>query len=507
MNRSKEYEKLHKLGKEIRILGGVYQLLEWDQETYMPTGASGIRGEQLSVIAGLVHTKKTAKPFKAALEKLINIKTGKITAKNISDEQKASILKMHRDYTKDIALPVSFVEMFASLVSEAMTVWREAKTKQQFGLFLPYLKKIIEMNRKKADLLGFKTHPYDALLDIYEPGITTSKITEIFKGLNVDIRKLLKYIQSVPQVDDSFLYGNFPAKKQLEISQLILRTMGYNFKHGRLDLSVHPFSSSFHPTDSRITTHIHTTALMSCISAALHEGGHSLYEMRLPVEHFGTPLCEPISLGVHESQSRWWETRIGQSKPFWEYFYPILKKKFKGKFDSIPLESFYKGINKTQPSLIRIEADEVTYNLHIILRFELEKALIEGSLKVEELPDAWNQKMQQYFGIMPTNDAEGCLQDIHWSLGSFGYFPTYALGNLYASHLFSAFEKTYPVWKEKVANGELLFIKEWLNETVHKHGRRYDGLELLEMATGKPFSEKAFIDYLNDKYKEIYRAK
>jgi len=315
--------------------------------------------------------------------------------------------------------------------------------------------------------------------------------------------QLLKDIMSKKQTNDTFLFGSFDPQKQLEFSRHLLEKMGFPFSSGRLDLSTHPFSSTLHPTDNRITTRIHPTALMSNILAVLHEGGHALYGMSLPAEHFGTPLGEPISHGIHESQSRWWETRIGKSKPFWSHFYPLLQEYFPENLKNISLDTFYKAINKVEPSFIRIEADEVTYPMHIILRFELEKALIEGSLKVSEIPDAWRAKMKELLGIEPKTDSEGCLQDIHWAMGGFGYFPSYTLGNLYCCSLFSAFEKQHPEWQAHVAKGNLLFIKEWLYHNVHRYGRQYDSIELIEKITGMPFTEKPYSDYLIQKYKDI----
>ena len=330
------------------------------------------------------------------------------------------------------------------------------------------------MSRKKADFLGYQGHPYDALMDQYEPGITTKEVSQIFSSLRKSITELLKEISKVKQIDNNFLHGKFSPDKQLEFAHRILKDIGYGSEYGRLDISSHPFSSAAHPTDSRITTRIHKTSLLSCISVILHEAGHGLYEMGLPKEHYGSPLGDAISLGIHESQSRWWETRIGQSKPFWQHYLPLLKDQFKGKLDKISLDLFYKAINKVEPSLIRVEADEVTYPLHVILRFEIECALIEGSLNLREIPEAWNAKMKELLGIVPSTNTEGCLQDIHWSMGGFGYFPTYTLGNIYASQLFESFAKKYPAWENKVASGDFHFITHWLHEAIHKHGRRYE---------------------------------
>lgn len=506
-NSQKDYKKLHEISRYAKTLGGISSLLEWDHETYMPPGAADIRAEQLKVLAGLIHKERTSKKFATALGKLMDVKTGKISAKNLKDEQKAALKQWRRDYLHDNALPQTFVKDFAQLASKAQLVWRSAKNENDFNLFAPYLEKIVTMSRKKADYLGYQDNPYDALLDLYEPEATFKDIKTEFTNLKKNITALLKKIMSAKQIDDTFLQGTFDHDKQLKFGHLILDAMGYDKTHGRLDISTHPFSSSCHPTDSRITTRIHPTSLISNISVILHEGGHSLYEMGLPTEEYGSPLGEAISLGVHESQSRWWETRIGQSKAFWQYYLPLLKKEFKGPLEKIELDSFYKGINKVEPSFIRVEADEVTYPLHVILRFELEAALIEGSLRVKDIPEAWNAKMKELLGITPKNNAEGCLQDVHWSMGGLGYFPTYTLGNMYAAHLFMPFEKAHPDWQKRVVKGELRFIKDWLHTNVYQHGRRYTSKELLNLATGKPFSADAYIDYLNKKYTDVYKLK
>ncbi|MEI8125355.1 MAG: carboxypeptidase M32 [Parachlamydiaceae bacterium] len=501
----KDYDNLYELGLHIQTLTGVSQLLEWDQETYMPPGAAGIRASQVETLSGIIHEAKTGKKFTALLDKLIDIKTGVVKGKGLSSEQNAALREWRRDYIKEKALPKKFVTELAKLTSQSILAWREAKQHNTFHTFAPYLKRLVELERKKAEFIGYQDHPYDALLDLYEPGATTKAVGTLFASLKKSINLLLKKIDSAKQVDDSFLHGKFSTDKQLAFSNKLLKDVGYNFDHGRLDISAHPFSSAPHPTDSRITTRIHPTSLINCISTVLHEVGHALYEMGLPTAHYGSPLGSAVSLGIHESQSRWWETRIGQSKAFWKHYLPLLKKEFPGKIDSASLDTFYKGVNKVEPSFIRVDADEVTYPLHVILRFELEKALIEGSLKAEDVPDAWNKKMKELLGVVPSKDSEGCLQDIHWAMGGFGYFPTYTLGNLYAAHLFEAFSKKHPDWEKRVAAGELRFITEWLHEAIHKHGRRYSSDELLKMATGKKFSADAYVRYLEKKYAEVYK--
>lgn len=507
MTAQSKYDKVKDLSHHFHVLSGISSLLDWDQETHMPPGAAEIRSEQLKTLAGMIHNEKTGAPFRKALGELVDIENGKILAKGLKPEQEAALERWRTDYKKSVALPTSFVEEFAKLTSQAVLGWRDAKEKGKFKDFAPLLTKIVDMQRKKADLIGYEEHPYDALLDAYEPGITTKEISTLFTSTRKEISALLKKILASKQIDDSIIHTKVSAEKQMLLGKKILLDMGYQEANGRVDLSSHPFSSSCHPTDSRITTRIDVNNPISNISVLLHEGGHSLYEMGLPVEHYGTPLCEAQSLGVHESQSRWWETRIGQSSAFWKHYLPLLKSTFKGKYEDLTLSQFYKAINKVSPTFIRVDADEVTYPLHVILRFELEVAMIEGKLKVKDLPEAWNAKMQELLQITPPNDAKGCLQDIHWAMGAFGYFPTYTLGNMYAAHLFEKFEKVQPQWEAKVAKGDLAFIREWLHEAIHQHGRRYETKELLKKATGKNFTAAPYIDYLNEKYSKIYGIK
>lgn len=500
----KDYDKLHAIAREARHWQGVSELLAWDQETYMPQEGGEIRGEQIKMLAGLIHKERTGTKFTHSLEKLIDIESGTIKADDLAPNLQAGVKAWHRDYKRETSLPLSFVEDFALLCAESQLVWRTAKKESDFNLFAPFLERIVDMCRKKADLLGYKDHPYDALLDLYEPDMSTKEVDKVFAEIKPAISSLVKSISNTHPIDDSFLFGEFDKAQQMSFSKLLLDGLGYISSRCRLDISTHPFSSSLNPFDHRITTRIDERSLMSNISSVLHEAGHALYEMGLPAEHYGSPLGQAISLGIHESQSRWWETRIGLSKPFWQHYYPFLQHHFKGKLDSIPLETFHRAINKVAPSFIRVEADEVTYPLHVALRFDMEKALIEGSLAVKDVPDAWNSKMQQLLGITPASHAEGCLQDIHWSCGAIGYFPTYALGNIFAAQLFDTFESIYPDWETRVAAGDLLFVRNWLHSSVHTHGRHYGSCELLRNITNKPFSAKPYISYLGSKYTGIY---
>jgi len=492
-------EKLRTLSKEIALLEGTSSLLHWDQETHMPEKAATHRGEQLKVLSGLIHQKKTSSTYRKALNQLIDLETGEILVKGISDEERAALVEWRRDYRIESALPKKFVEEFAKLTSDATVAWRAARTENSFSTFSPFLEKIVKMTRKRIDYLGYKENPYDAMIDLFEPQMTTKEIVKLFTPLREKVTTLLKQILAKPQVDDRFLFGNFDRDKQIAFSHKLLEAMHYDLTRGQLDFSAHPFSSATHPNDARITTRIHPTSLLSNISVILHEAGHALYEMGLPLAQFGTPLAAACSHGIHESQSRLWETRIGKSRPFWHHFLPELKKHFP-QLDAITLDTFYQAINRVEPGFIRVEADEVTYSLHIILRFELELALLDGSLKVKNLPEAWNQKMNELFGITPPSNKEGCLQDIHWALGAFGYFPSYTLGNLYCAHLFEAYTEERPTWEKEITAGQLLPLKEWLGDKVHRFGRRYSSHELLQRAGGKPFTADAYIRYLTTKY-------
>jgi len=500
----KNYNKLFSLSREAETLAGIFRLLEWDQETLMPPGAVKIRSQQRALLAELFHKKKTSKSYHTVLSKLIDIDSGDILATTLTQRQKVALQRWRRDFIKAKALPNRFVKAFAKLTSEAVHCWEQAKSYNDFREFSPMLRRIIDMCRKKADFLGYKHHPYDALIDEFEPDMTTERISNLFNEIRDPITALLRSIVTCKQVDDSCLHGNFSEELQKTFAYSLLKTIGFSMEHGRLDLSVHPFCSSSHPSDCRLTTRIHPHVLHHSILAVIHEAGHSLYEMNLPPEEYGSPLCEAISMGFHESQSRLYETRIGLSQPFWQHFLPKLQDIFKGNLNEISLDTFYRAINKVTPSLIRIEADEVTYPLHVILRFELEKALIEGSAKVNDIPDLWNAKMQQYLGIRPDHDAEGCLQDIHWASGLFGYFPTYTLGNLYAAQLFTSFEAAFPSWKENIARGEFNFVKSWLNDNVHQYGRQYSSEDLLKKITGEHLSSKPYLQYLQTKYNDIY---
>ncbi len=496
---------LKELSTKIQTYHSILSLLHWDQETYMPEGSIAPRSEQIALLSTMIHEEKTGKQFKNLLEKLVHLPSGKPKVKGLSKEQQVILREWHRDFTRATKLPSSFVKTFSQVTSEASQIWATAKKESNFKLFAPFLQKIIDLSREKAAILGFEEHPYDALLEGYEPCMTTKRVDGIFAGLKKELTALLKKIEKAKQTEDHFLHTKVDSETQKSIGEKLLSLLPLEKGYTRLDFSSHPFSTALHPHDSRITTRIIPDLFMSNIFSILHEAGHSMYETGLPLKAWGTPLCEATSLSVHESQSRFWETCIGRSLPFWKSFYPELKKELPKQLKQIPLERFYRAINKVTPSFIRVEADEVTYCLHVILRFELEKQLIQGSLQVADLPEAWNAQVKEIFGMTPPNDAMGCLQDIHWSLGDFGYFPTYALGNLLAAHFFTAFIKKHPDWEERIAAGDLHFVKTWLKNNIHKWGKTYNAEQLAKKVAGKPFDESAYCAYLKNKYRTIYK--
>lgn len=493
-----KYTKLNSLSSRAHTLQGIASLLSWDQETYMPEKAAPVRAKQCELLAELSHNAKTGIEFEEALNDVIDIENGTIKENDLNEPQKAAARIYRKDFVRDKKLPTAFVQEFALVTSEAIFIWQKAKKDNDFALFEPSLNKIVTLVRKKTDFLGFDDHPYDALLEEYEPGCTTAEVGSLFTKVRESLVPLLKQINLQKEPTDYLIPAS--SKEQLDLCKDLLKIIGYDFTCGRIDLSSHPFSSSYHPYDSRITTRTESNGVLIQILTTLHEAGHSFYDMGRPIEQQGTPLGDAISYGIHESQSRLWETRIGRSLPFWQFFYPILQKRFEKELKDVPLASFYKKVNIVKPTLIRTDADELTYPLHVILRFEIEKELVTGTLAVKDLPERWKAGMKELLGIEPQTDSTGCLQDIHWSMGGLGYFPTYSLGNIYAAQMFETFSQNIPDWETKVQNGQFQFIKDWLSNAVWQHGRRYNGKELIKEITGKALSPQPFIDYVTTKY-------
>ncbi len=501
----KQYREVVSLSKEIQLMTSIDSLLEWDKETYMPEQGIRIRSLQKEYLAKILYEKKTSKGFQEALSKLIDLESGKVLTDALDPAKVAALQRWRRDFIQDSKLDRDFVSELARITSEAAHAWQQAKRQNAYSIFLPHLEKIIEKNCILAEKLGYDQHPYDALIDIYEPEMTTAEVKSLFEQLKPFLIELIAISNKHDFSEKGFIHGDFARELQLDFGKKLINDMGLADDFCRIDRSTHPFCLSLHPKDVRITSHAHCKNMMSNIFTHLHEGGHALYEANLSEEHFGTPLAQSVSSGIHESQSRFWEAIIGHSQPFWEFYFPKLQSLFPDQLASVSLQSFYQTIHRVKPSLIRVHADEVTYCLHIILRFEMELDLISGKLKAKDVPEVWNHKMQQIFGIAPSSDAEGCLQDIHWAIGAFGYFPTYALGNIYSGQLFQALKKDHPDWSQQIGNGNLTFLKTWLCENIYRHGRRYSAKELIQKVSGKELSTIDYMSYLSEKYRKIYR--
>jgi carboxypeptidase Taq len=493
---------------EIQRINSAASVLSWDQETYMPAGGGVARAEQIATLQGVAHQKFISSETEHLLGTYLDLQSGLPLEKDgeLWDESSRAMLReVWRDYSRARKLPSDFVMRLSRECSLAQQVWVEAKAQNSYKSFLPNLRKVLSLKREEAQHLGFQDSPYNALLDVYEPGSTIAALRPLFTQLKMQLVPLLKKIQhSTVQIDDGFLYHAYDQARQMEFGRLILIAMGYDFEKGRLDLSAHPFTTSFHPSDVRVTTRVQEYDLLSCLFSCIHEGGHGLYDQGLDPTHYGTPLGESVSLGIHESQSRMWENCVGRSRAFWRFFYPILQATFHHQLRAVEVEQFYKVINRVKPSFIRAEADELTYNLHIMLRFEIEQDLIEGKTNPEELPEIWNHKMKAYLGIVPSNDGEGVLQDVHWSMGAFGYFPTYTLGNLYAVQFYDQAKLEIPNIEDEIAAGQLMVLRRWLSQKIHRWGRMFIPDHLAQRVTGVSLSPDPFLRYIERKYTDLY---
>ena len=494
---------------EIQRINSAASLLAWDQETYMPAGGGEARAEQISTLQGIAHQKLISPTIERLLASWVDPATGEIREDPGDgwDEPTRSLLReVWRDFSRARKLPSDFVVRLSRECSLAQQVWTEAKEKNAFSKFLPNLRIVLALKQQEAEYLGYRDSPYNALLDVYEPDCTIAALRPLFARIKERLVPLLQQIQqSEVQVDDTMLFHTFDQARQLEFGRLVLIAMGYDFERGRLDLSAHPFTTSFHPTDVRVTTRVHEHDLQSCLFSCIHEGGHGLYDQGLDPRYFGTPLGDSVSLGIHESQSRMWENCVGRSRAFWRFFYPMLQQTFHHQLRGLDEEQFYAAINRVKPSLIRVEADELTYNLHIMLRFEIEQDLVEGRTRPEDLPGIWNQKMKDYLGIVPSNDAEGVLQDVHWSFGAFGYFPTYTLGNLYAVQFYEQAKLEIPHLEDEIAAGQLMVLQRWLGQKIHRWGRMFTPDHLAQRVTGKSLDPEPFLSYVERKYGELYK--
>lgn len=473
-------------------------VLGWDQEVYMPPKGAAYRGRQLATLATQAHELLTSDQFGILLHELSQ-------SNGLNDVGQCNVRRSLEDYEKNKKLSPEFVEELSKLTSECFNSWIAARKKNDFSVFAPLLTKMITLKRKQADLYGYKAHPYDALLDDYEKDATVAMLDPVFTGIKEQLPLLLNKIKAASQVSNDCFHQHFPKQQQWDFGIDVLKQMGFDFEAGRQDYSEHPFTTSFAATDVRITTRVDEENFASMLWSCIHEGGHGLYEQGLPGEQYGLPLGSPASLGIHESQSRFWENCIGRSLDFWKFFYPQLQKYFPGQLEKVTVEDFFKAANRVEPSLIRTEADELTYHFHVMIRYEIEKTLIEGTLDPKDLPALWNELYNKYLGITPTDDKTGVLQDVHWSHGSFGYFPTYTLGSFYAAQFFHQAQKGINGLPSKIASGELSVLLYWLREKVHIHGRRFNSEELCKQITGEKLNPLYFMNYVQEKYDSIYK--
>jgi carboxypeptidase Taq len=497
-------EKMRQL-KEILAegfdLGHAAAVLAWDEETYMPPGGSQARGEQLSTLQRLAHVRLTSDEVGRLLDDLVGE-----TAKLPFDSDDASLIRViRRDYERERKLSPKLVSEIAMATSAALPVWKTARKTSDFKLFAPHLEKNLELSHRIADSIGYERHPYDALLERDEPGMTTEQLKSIFAQLKTAIVPLVAAIaRNADAVDDSVLFRGFDTAKQLDYSAQVVAKLGYDFERGRQDITTHPFSISFGPGDVRITTRVSRDFFNECLFGSIHESGHGMYNQGVGRNLHRTPLWSGASPGVHESQSRLWENLIGRSQSFWHHFFPSLQKAFPEPTKGVDEVAFYRAVNKSYPSLIRVEADEVTYNLHILLRFELETELMEGKLKVADVPEAWNERVKEYLGIDVPNDTEGALQDIHWSFMQLAGFPGYTLGNLIGAQLMEKIRVAIPDLDKQVERGEFSSLLGWLRENVYQHGRKFTPNELLERVTGNSLTAEPWIAYVRKKFGALY---
>lgn len=502
------YEKLTEAVHEIAVVGSINNVLGWDRNVNMPPKGNMLRAQQSSYLAGFAHRKATSKK----MGKLLDALQKEAEAGSLTEDQAFNVKKVREDYAKATKLPTEFVEEMSSVTSLANQAWVEARQTNDFSKFQPHLEKIVDLCRREVDLFSVWTlepvgpnddmddsegHPYDVLHQMNEPGMTVKKLDKVFGKLRPFLTSLADRVIAEGKGYKA-VEGKFPLEKQRELVKKVSGLLGFDFTAGRLDISPHPFTISFSPNDVRITTRYKEDNLLYALSSTIHETGHGLYEQGLPAEHFGMPLGEFCSLGLHESQSRLWENHVGRSAEFWGFMLPMLAEQFP-EFNGIELKDWMRQTNKVERSLIRVEADEVTYSLHVILRYEIEKGILEGTIQVKDLPEVWNSKMKEYVGVVPDNNANGVLQDIHWSMGALGYFPTYTLGSIYAAQLFAQASKELPL-QEQIAKGQFGELREWLREKVHRHGKRYSADELVKKVTGSPLNAKPLMEYLEAKY-------
>lgn len=496
-------DKLKQLKEKLMQLADLnyaQAVLGWDMQVNMPPGGAEDRGDMLATLGLLTHERFVNDENARLLDDL-----KPLAAQLDPESDDARLIKVsQRMYDKATRTPPRHIVEFSRATVMGQTAWEEAKSKSDFSIFLPHLEHLVELRREYASFFAPYDHVYDPLLDDFEPGLKTTDVQAIFSILRNEQVSLIKAISSRPSPVDDFLYLEYPADAQWDFGVDVITRFGYDWKHGRQDKSVHPFTTSLGFRDVRITTRVNPNRMATALFGTMHECGHALYELGFNPAHRRLPLGNAASLAIHESQSRLWENLVGRSRSFWVFFYPKLQQKFSSQLGNVSLDQFYAAVNKVSPSYIRVEADEATYNLHIMLRLELEIAMLEGSLAVKDLPAAWDDRFQDYLGITPPNAAKGVLQDVHWSGGMMGYFPTYALGNLISAQLWEVIQKDHPGLSDLISKGEFSTLLDWLRTHVHVFGAKYEPQELVEKITGSKIDPQPYLRYLRSKYGEIY---
>jgi carboxypeptidase Taq len=498
VNPDQAYTELVRLSRDETVLSSCLDLLEWDEEVYMPRGGVENRAEQMALVAGLVHDRGADPRY----DELLSCIEGSPLVQDPESPQAVNVRELRREYDRERRMPRRLVEESARVTAMGSQAWADARKRDEFESFAPWLDRIFALAREEADAVGHNGTRYDALVDDYEPAVTTEQLSALFAGLEKELLPLLDSLRDAPAAAPAHVLAReFPLDRQRLVVETVAVALGFDFESGRIDLANHPFCTSIGPGDVRLGLRYYPRNFARGFFALLHEVGHALYEQGLDPSHFGTPMGKAASLGLHESQSRLWENLVGRTLGFWRHFYPQVQSIFHEALHDVSLDTFRRVINQVTPGMIRVQADEVTYNLHIIIRFELERALIDGDLRAADLPGAWAERYARYLGVTPKNDRTGCLQDGHWGEGLIGYFPTYTLGNVYAAQLFEAAERAIGPLEDAFAAGEFRPLREWLGENVHRHGQRYAVAELIGRATGSAPDPSALIKSLDRRYR------
>lgn len=500
MNEGKQTEKnFLDYVKKMAAYKEALSLIYWDLRTGAPKKGAAQRSEVIGVLSSEVFNMSTSEEMASYIARLSN-------EQSLSEIARKTLEECRKDYNRNKKIPAEEYREYVILQSKAETVWEEARAKSDFEMFRPYLEKLVETTKKFIEYWGYEGNKYNTLLDMYEPGVTVEVLDQVFGDLRKKIVPLVQQISnSTVKPETGFLFRHFPKEKQRAFSLEILKQMGYDFDAGRLDETVHPFAMGLNPGDVRVTTKYDEADFRTAVFGTIHEGGHALYEQNISEELVGTPLSSGTSMGIHESQSLFYENFVGRNYSFWKNNYSLLQEYSDGQFSAVGIEDFYRAVNESKPSLIRIEADELTYPLHVMIRYEIEKGLFNDEIEVKDLPQVWNDKYEQYLGIRPENDAQGVLQDVHWAGGSFGYFPSYALGYMYAAQFKHAMLKDLPDYEKLLEQGNLQPIKQWMTENVHKHGKMKKPLEILTDVTGEGLNAQYLVDYLSEKYSKVYQ--